>query len=113
MYRVATIAVACVMVAACASQDAKKKEGMALLQGTPLASSLQGQPTSAVIAKLGLPTDDGTAAGSTVYIWSSSAMIDHTERKCQIRAIMSGGVVGSFNYEGPDLACARYIEMLK
>jgi hypothetical protein len=111
MYRVATIAFACATVAACAGTN--KKEDMALLQGQPLTTSLQGQPLTAVIGKLGLPNDESTAAGSIVYIWSSSTVIEHTERKCQIRAIMSGNIVGSFNYEGTKPGCMRYIEMLK
>jgi hypothetical protein len=112
-YRVAAIAVAGVMVAACGSLGTNKKEDTALLQGQPLTSSLQGQPLTAVIAKLGLPDDERTAAGSTVYIWSSSTMIEHAERKCQIRAIMSGNVVGAFNYEGTKPMCMRYLELLK
>jgi hypothetical protein len=113
MYRVATIAVACAMVAACASQETKKKEDTTLLQGQPLMTSLQGQPVTAAIATLGLPTVERTVAGHTVYIWSSSTIVDGTERKCQIRAIMSGNVIGSFNYEGTNLMCMRYIEILK
>jgi hypothetical protein len=110
MYRAAAIAFACAMVAACADLDTRKKEDMTLLQGQPLTTSLQRQPLSAVIAKLGLPADERTAAGSTVHIWSFS---ENTERKCQIRAIMNGSVVGSLNYQGTNLACTRYIEMLK
>jgi hypothetical protein len=113
MYRVATIVFACLTVAACAGQANNKKEDMTLLQGQPLTTSLQGQPLTAVIAKLGLPDDESAAAGSTVYIWSSSTVAEHTERKCQLRAIMSGNVVGSFNYEGAKPMCTRYIEMLK
>jgi hypothetical protein len=113
MYRVATISVVCAMVAACANQETKKKEDMAVLQGQPLTTSLQGQPVTAAIARLGLPTDDRTAAGHTVYIWSSSTIVEGAEHKCQIRAIMNGDVIGSFNYEGNSLACMRYTEMLK
>jgi hypothetical protein len=112
-YRVSTITFACVMVAACGSLGTNKKEDMTLLQGQPINTSLQGQPLTAVIGKLGLPTDESSAAGSAVHIWSYSTMIDHTERKCQIRAIMSGNVVGSFNYEGTKLMCMKYIEMLQ
>jgi hypothetical protein len=113
MYRVSTIAFGCVMLAACGSLGPTKKEDLTLLQGQPLTSSLQGQPLSSVISKLGLPDNESTAAGSTVYVWSSSTLIEGSERKCQVRAIMSGNVVGSFNYEGTKFLCARYIEILK
>jgi len=112
MTRVFTIAVASVMVAACTHQDTKK-EDMALLQGQPLTTSLQGKPLSFAIAKLGLPTEERAFAGQTVHIWQSSTIVGGTERKCQIRAIMNDHVIGSFNYEGDNLVCIGYIEKLK
>jgi hypothetical protein len=113
MYRVAAITFACVMVAGCAEMNNKKKDDMTLLQGQPVTSSLQGQPLTAVIARLGIPPDESSAAGSTVYLWSSGTAGEPADRKCQVRAIMSGGVVGSFNYEGTSTACARYIALLR
>jgi hypothetical protein len=59
MYRIATIAVACATIAACAGEAIKK--GM---------TALQGQPLNAAIAKLGVPTEERTIAGQKVYIGS-------------------------------------------
>jgi len=57
MYRIAAF-VALVTLVACAGQ--KIKEGM---------TALQGQPLSAAIAKLGVPTEERVIAEQKVYIW--------------------------------------------
>jgi hypothetical protein len=112
MHRILAVVVVSVMVVACTHHDSKK-EDVTLLQGRPLTTSLAGKPLSETIAKLGLPAEERTVTGQTVYIWQSSAVVEGTERKCQIRAIMNGNVVGSFNYEGDNLVCMRYLGVLK
>jgi hypothetical protein len=102
MYRVATIAVACATIAACAGEAIKK--GM---------TALQGQPLSAAVAKLGVPTEERTIAGQKVYIWFTRTVDEGTEYKCQIRAIMADDVIGSFDFEGNEANCRRYAAMLQ
>jgi hypothetical protein len=58
VYRLAAGA-ACILVAACAGTV---KEGMA---------KLEGQPLSAVIAKIGHPMGERSVAGKTVYYWGT------------------------------------------
>jgi hypothetical protein len=57
MHRIATVAVACIVASACSTPAIK--EGM---------TQLQGQPLSAAIAKLGVPTEERMIAGQKVYI---------------------------------------------
>ncbi|SRR5258708_4298443 len=97
MYRVVIIVAACLFVAACSMNEIKK--GM---------TALEGQPISAAIAKLGLPTDERIIAGQKVYIWFTSDVTRGTETKCQIRVIMKGEVIGSWDAEGNDSICKRY-----
>jgi hypothetical protein len=101
MYRIAGL-VAAISVAACAS--AAIKEGM---------TSLQGQPLSAAIGKLGMPSEEKNIAGQKVYIWFTRNVDEATEYKCQIRGIMSGDVIGSWDFEGNEAKCYRYAAMLR
>jgi hypothetical protein len=89
-------------LAACAGEAIKK--GM---------TALQGQPLSAAITKLGVPTEERTIAGQKVYIWFTRTVDEGTEYKCQIRAIMAGNVIGSFDFEGNEGKCRRYAAMLQ
>ena len=61
---------------------------------------LVGQPLSAAITKLGVPTEERTIAGNKVYIWTTSTVFEGTQAQCTIRAIMKGDVIGSFDWEG-------------
>jgi hypothetical protein len=103
VYRVASVAVACILVAACAGTI---KEGMTRLEGRPL---------SAAIAKIGPPIDERTIAGKTVYIWGSLEMPTKApkEKKCQIRATMNGDLIESFDYQGDESLCQRYAARLR
>jgi hypothetical protein len=90
-----------------ASSAGTIKEGMAKFEGLPL---------SAAIAKIGLPLDEErTAAGKKVYIWGS--LVDPTkgakDKQCQIRAIMNGDVIESFDYQGDEQLCQRYAAGLR
>lgn len=76
-------------------------------------SRLVGQPLSAAIAKLGLPTDERVIAGQKVHIWASSRLVEGTTSACQIRAIMQGDLIGSFDYDGNNGACMRYAMVLR
>jgi hypothetical protein len=87
--------------AGCAGQMIK--EGM---QG------LVGQPLSAAVSKLGVPTEERTIANMKLYIWSTDTVVKGTSSKCTIRAIMKGEVIGSFDFEGDEDQCSRYARML-
>jgi hypothetical protein len=99
----AAVAAACMLVAACAGTV---KEGM---------TRLEGQPLSAVIAKLGQPIDERMDGGNKVYIWGSPEIVTKgaKDKQCQIRAIMNGDLVGSFYYEGDEALCQRYAARLR
>jgi hypothetical protein len=103
MHRVAAAAAACSFVAACAGTI---KEAM---------TTLEGQPLSAAIAKIGSPVDERTIAGKKVYIWGSLEIPAKggKDKKCQIRATMNGDVIGSFDYEGDESLCQRYAARLR
>jgi hypothetical protein len=90
------------MLSACAGQAIEK--GM---------SALQGQPLSAAIAKLGVPTEERTIAGLKIYVWFHRTLQEGTELKCQIRVTMRGDVIDSWDYEGNEARCARYAAMLR
>jgi hypothetical protein len=102
--RLVAAAAGCALVAACAGTV---REGM---------TKLEGQPLSAVIAKIGPPIDERTIAGQKVYIWGSLELTPtkgSQEKKCQIRATMNGDMVGSLDYQGDETLCQRYAARLR
>ena len=101
MWRVVAIAIACIAVAGCVGDTIKK--GM---------SPLVGQPLDAAIAKLGVPTSESTVANRKVYVWSTRNLVEGTEYRCQIRVVMNGDVIGTFDWEGNNGGCQRYASML-
>jgi hypothetical protein len=74
-------------------------------------NELVGRPLSEAIAKLGVPTEERTIADMKVYIWSTSTVFEGTQLSCQIRAIMKGNVIGTFDFEGNE-GCGRYARQL-
>jgi hypothetical protein len=74
-------------------------------------NELVGRPLSEAIAKLGVPTEERTIADMKVYIWSTSTVFEGTQLSCQIRAIMKGNVIGTFDFEGNE-GCRRYARQL-
>jgi hypothetical protein len=97
-----TLLYAAILLAGCAGQMIE--QGM---------TSLVGQPLNAAIATLGVPTEERTIADMKVYVWSTSTVVEGTQRKCTIRAIMKGDVIGSFDFEGNEGRCARYAQLLQ
>src|SRR5262249_31735293 len=87
MYRFIAIASMCFFLAACAGRVIKEEM-----------TGLIGQPLDAAIAKLGVPTEERTIAGRKVYIWFSGTFDEGTQLKCQIRVIMNGNVIGSYDF---------------
>jgi hypothetical protein len=102
VYRLAAGA-ACLLVAACAGTI---KEGMA---------KLEGQPLSAVIARIGQPMGERNIAGKRVYYWGSPELSSKSDREkqCQILATMNGDVIERFAYEGDEALCQKYAERLR
>lgn len=74
-------------------------------------TKMVGQPLSVAIAKLGHPTEERVIAGQKVYVWLTRTMDEGTELKCQIRVIMQGEVIGTFDYD-VDGRCGRYVSRL-
>jgi hypothetical protein len=104
VHRLAVVVAGCSLVAACAGSI---KEGM---------TQLEGQPLSAIIAKIGAPIEERTIEGRKVYIWGSPNMITtppSRDATCQIRATMNGDLVGSLEYQGDEKLCQRYAARLR
>jgi hypothetical protein len=102
MHRFAAVAGVGISVASCAGTI---KERMV---------KFEGQPLSAVVAKIGEPIDERTIAGRRVYIWGSLGAVTKGEKgKCQIRATMDGNLIASFDYEGDEELCQRYAARLR
>jgi hypothetical protein len=103
MYR-PTVVAACVLVAACAGTI---KEGM---------TKLEGQPLSAVVARIGQPMGERGIAGKRVYYWGSPPQLStkgDREKQCQILATMNGDLIERLAYEGDELLCQKYAERLR
>jgi hypothetical protein len=102
MYRLAVPA-ACMLVAACAGTV---KEGMA---------KLEGQPLSAVVARIGQPIGERSIAGKRVYYWGSPQLSSKGDRapQCQIQATMNGDVIERLAYDGDEALCQKYAERLR
>jgi hypothetical protein len=100
--RILGIVALCAALAGCVGDAIK--EGM---------NSLQGQPISAAIARLGIPNDERMIAGQKVYTWYSSTFDEGTQLQCKIRVMMAGEVIGSYDFEGNNVICARYAAKLR
>jgi hypothetical protein len=102
MYPPTTIA-ACILVGACAGTV---KEGMA---------KLEGQPLSAVVARIGQPMGERSIAGKRVYYWGTPQLSSQSgrEQQCQIQATMNGDVIERLAYEGDETLCQKYAERLR
>jgi hypothetical protein len=97
-------AAACILVAACAGTI---KEEMA---------KLEGQPLSAIIAKIGQPMGERSIAGKRVYLLGyATSLSSKSDRgpQCQIEATMNGDVVERLAYEGDEALCLKYAARLR
>jgi hypothetical protein len=92
--------VACILLVACAGTV---KEGMA---------KLEGQPLSAVVARIGQPMGERNVAGKTIYYWGTP-QLSSKEPQCQIRATMNGDIIERLTYEGDEGLCLRYTQRLR
>jgi hypothetical protein len=102
MHRLAAVVAVSILVAACAGTI---QEGMA---------KLEGQPLSAIVAKIGAPIEERTIEGKKVYIWGSpNTTPPSRDATCQIRATMNGDIVGSLEYQGDEKLCQRYAARLR
>jgi hypothetical protein len=95
-------ALAAFVLAACAADTIK--EGM---------NKLEGQPISAAISRLGIPSDERVIAGQKVYTWYTSTFDEGTQLQCKIRVMMAGDVIGSYDFEGNNGMCYRYAAKLR
>jgi hypothetical protein len=78
---------------------------------------LEGQPLTAMVAKLGPPLDERTISGKTVFIWGTPepafpGQFEGQDR-CQIRATMNGDTIASIEYQGNEKLCAKYTARLR
>ena len=79
--------------------------------------NLEGQPLSALVAKLGPPLDERTISGKTVFMWGTPDPTFPGELKeggrCQIRATMNGDRIAKLEYQGDEKLCTRYTARLR
>jgi hypothetical protein len=68
------------------------------------ATDYKGKPLSDVTAKLGQPNEVRTIAGQKAYIWN----VGNTLYACQIRVVMAGDVVDTYEGSGDVNICAQY-----
>lgn len=72
-------------------------------------ASLVGQHVTVAVDKLGFPTSEQVIAGSKVYIWSTSFMIQGTSHSCKIRAIVDAKeIITTWDFEGNERGCGAY-----
>jgi hypothetical protein len=76
-----------------------------------------GQPATALIAKLGYPTDQKTVADHKIYIWSTSHLVGDeggtTQYYCTIRAVLDpNDIITNFDWEGNLGGCDAYMQRL-
>jgi FtsP/CotA-like multicopper oxidase with cupredoxin domain len=75
--------------------------------GSPLSSganNYKGKPLSAVTTKLGQPNEVQTIAGQKAYIWNMGNAV----YGCQIRVVMAGDVVDTYEGSGDVNICSQY-----
>ena len=68
------------------------------------ASNYKGKPLSAVTAKLGQPNETQTIGGQKAYIWNMGNAL----YGCQIRVVMAGDVVDTYEGSGDVNICSQY-----
>lgn len=77
-------------------------------------SSLEGQPLSAAVARLGPPSVERVEGGRTIKVWMRQEGVDSggDEQQCEILGFMKGDVVETIKYQGDETQCYRYARAL-
>jgi hypothetical protein len=97
----------CLGLASCVSASFNKSLG-----------PYRGQPASALIAKLGIPTDEKTVAGRKLYVWAPTPHLvvnqyGGGQYYCTIRAAVDANdIITSVDYEGNLGGCGDYMTRL-
>lgn len=75
-------------------------------------SSLQGQPLSAAIAKLGNPDGETQMFGKRVVEWKRHPGIDKDgdDQECVVRAVMKGDIIDEIRFTGDEGQCYRFAQ---
>jgi hypothetical protein len=68
------------------------------------ANNYKGKQLSAVTAKLGQPNETQIVAGQKAYIWNMGNAL----YSCQIRVVMAGDVVDTYEGSGDVNICSQY-----
>jgi hypothetical protein len=71
----------------------------------PATNDFKGKPLSAVIARFGSPDFQRTVAGQKMYTWRIGTAI----QECNIRVVMAGDIVESYETSGEPIACSPYL----
>jgi len=68
------------------------------------ANNYKGKPLGAVTAKLGQPNEVQTINGQKAYVWN----VGNALYSCQIRVVMAGDVVDTYEGTGDVNICSQY-----
>jgi hypothetical protein len=68
------------------------------------ANNYKGKPLGTVTAKLGQPNETQTIGGQKAYIWNMGNAL----YSCQIRVVMAGDVVDTYEGTGDVNICSQY-----
>lgn len=81
------------------------------------AASLEGQPLSAAIDRLGVPSSTTPAGSSTIYVWSKSNVIYpglDQPLSCEIRLLVNEAqIVTKGEHQGNNYACSEMAKGLR
>ena len=89
--------------------------GLPYLQIRQQLSSLQGQPLSAAVAKLGNPDGETQMFGKRVVEWKRQPGLDKDgdDQECVVRAVMKGDIIDEIRFTGDEAQCYRFAQALE
>lgn len=77
-------------------------------------SSLEGQPLSVAVARLGPPSVERIESGRTIKVWVRQETVDRDgdNQQCEILGVMRDDIVERIKYQGDENQCYRYAQAL-
>jgi hypothetical protein len=76
--------------------------------------SLEGQPLSVAVARLGPPSVSRVESGKKINVWMRQETVDAggDDQQCEILGFMKGDIVETIKYQGDETQCYRYAKTL-
>ena len=73
-----------------------------------------GQPTDALVGKLGLPSGQDKIHGRRVYVWTTSNVVDGTNYSCTVHAMVDDqDIIITADFQGNEGGCLQFASMLR